>query len=263
MTEASALYVSDGDHRFAPTALTQGPWDPRAQHGGPPAALCVRAVEACDSAAPMQLARITIELFRPVPIAPLDVETRIVRDGKRLQIIDVALRADGVEVTVARALRVRADASIGIGPLATNDLFDPPPPGPEEGWRFGDRGEKVSGFYHAVEHRRFEKQPGERRHAWMRLLVPVVAGEEPSPAQRLAAVADAGSGISVPADFREVLQINAELTVHLLRPPAGEWIGLSARTILGGNGIGQSDTVLFDRDGRVGSSLQALVVERR
>jgi Thioesterase-like superfamily len=257
-----ALYLPDGP-RFVPTPLTQGPWDPDAQHGGPPAALCVRAVERCPSAVPMQVARLTIDLFRAVPLTPLEVRTSIVRDGKRLQVVDVSLLSGDVEVSRARALRIRADESIGIGPLATNDAFDEGPPPPEAGWPFGSRGETIAGFYNAVEHRRFDKQPGRRRNAWIRLLVPVVAGEAPSPVQRLAAAADIGSGISVPADFRTVLQINAELTIHVLREPVDEWIGLSARTILGTNGVGQSDTVLFDRDGRVGSSLQSLLVERR
>jgi hypothetical protein len=257
-----ALYVPDAG-RFVPSPLTQGPWDPHAQHGGPPAALCARAVERCPSPVPMQLARLTIELFRPVPLRPIEVRTDVVREGKRLQVVDVSLVADGIEVTRARGLRIRTDDSLGIGPVATNDLFDDVPGRPEDGWVFGERGERVEGFYGAVEHRRFEKRPGHRREAWIRLKVPVVAGEAPSPVQRLAAAADIGSGISVPADFRHVLQINAELTVHVLREPVGEWIGLSARTILGDNGIGQSDTVLFDRDGRVGSSLQALVVDRR
>jgi hypothetical protein len=257
-----ALYTPDGE-RYVPTGLTRGPWDPQAQHGGPPAALCVREIERCPSVVPMQLARLTIELFRPVPLTPLTLRHEIVRDGKRLQVVDVSVEADGLEVARARGLRIRATDTTTIGPVATNDVWDEPPPSPESGWVFGARGEKVDGFYRAIEHRRFDKRTGHRREAWMRLLVSVVAGEEPSPVQRLAAVADAGSGISVPLDFRAVLQINAELTLHVLREPEGPWIGLAARTILGTGGVGQSDTILFDQSGRVGSSLQSLLVEAR
>jgi hypothetical protein len=257
-----ALYTPE-DGRFLPSALTQGPWDPRAQHGGPPAALCARAVEHCPSLVPMQLARLTVELLRPVPLAPLSVHATVIREGKRLQLVDVSLTADDTEVVRARGLRIRRADTGAIGPVATNDLVDAPPGRPEDGWVFGTRGEKVDGFYRAIEHRRFAKRPGHRREAWIRLLVPIVAGEDPTPAQRLVALADVGSGISVPVDFRAVLQINAELTVHVLREPAGEWIGLAARTALGTTGSGQADTVLFDRAGRVGSSLQALIVEPR
>ena len=67
---ADALFIADGD-RFVPTVHTRGPWDPQAQHGGPPAALIARAVEAVPADAPMHVARLTVELLRPVPLTPL------------------------------------------------------------------------------------------------------------------------------------------------------------------------------------------------
>ena len=95
----------------------------------------------------------------------------------------------------------------------------------------------------------------------MRLRVPLVLGETPSPAQRVLAVADSGSGIGAafdPALF--VPFINADLTVALHRFPDGEWIGLDAATALEPHGIGLTRTGLYDVRGPIGEGLQGLVI---
>src|SRR5947199_377466 len=63
---SEALFVPEGE-RFLPTELCRGPWSPDAQHGGPPAALLARAVERLGGGDGMQVARLTVELLRPVP----------------------------------------------------------------------------------------------------------------------------------------------------------------------------------------------------
>ena len=62
-----ALFERDGT-RFVPTELCRGPWSPDAQHGGPPAALMARAAEGFEGGEEMQVARLTVELLRPVPL---------------------------------------------------------------------------------------------------------------------------------------------------------------------------------------------------
>src|SRR5687768_16626066 len=101
MTQASedpvALYVPDGD-RFVPTVATIGPWDRKAQHGGPAAALLARAVELVEAPVPQQVTRLTYDLWRPVPLAPLAIRTTVVRPGKRVSVVEAALVADDMEV---------------------------------------------------------------------------------------------------------------------------------------------------------------------
>ena len=98
---------------------------------------------------------------------------------------------------------------------------------------------------------------------WIRLCVPVVAGEEPSGLQRVMAAADFGNGVSRELSWEDFVFINPDLTVHLLRPAAGEWICLDARTILGAEGSGLAECALFDEHGRIGRSVQSLFVDRR
>jgi hypothetical protein len=96
---------------------------------------------------------------------------------------------------------------------------------------------------------------------WMRMRVPLVEGEEPTPLQRVLVAADSGNGVSAALDWRQYLFINTDLSVHLLRPPAGEWVCLDAVTHV--DGLGLSDTALWDEGGRIGRAAQTLLVRRR
>lgn len=260
---ADAIYLPEGHGRFAPTELARGPWDPGAQHGGAPAALLARAVEGTESAMPMHVARLTYELLRPVPLAPLEVRTRILRPGRRVQLVEAALHAEEQEVARVTALRIRS-AEVPAPPAA-----EPPP----------DGGPATSAPIHmpAFESgpRMFARDGMEVRFArgafadvgpsfaWFRLRVPLVAGEEPSPLQRLAAAGDFGNGIAAAVPWTTHVFINPDLTLYVERLPQGEWVGLDAITRTGGAGVGVSDSALFDEQGRVGRAQQALYVAER
>jgi hypothetical protein len=262
---ASALFVPDGE-RFVPTELCRGPWSPQAQHGGPPAALVVRAVERYEGGQAMAVARLTVELLRPVPLTPLTVTARFARPGRKVQLVQASLHAGDVEVVRALALRIRrADL-----PVPAEAAAGPPsPPGPDAGhsslppWGDGLR----TPAYHsdAVEHRfvagGFDR-PGPAMD-WIRLRVPVVAGEAPSPLARVAAAADFGNGVSWVLSRVDGWQfINPDLTIYLHRAAVGEWIGLEATTLAGPEGVGLAESRLWDARGAVGRSLQSLLLER-
>lgn len=259
---SDALFVSDGD-RFVPGLAARGPWSPEAQHGGAPAALLATCLERAGGG-DMHPARLTLELLRPVPIAPLTVETAITRPGKKVQIVEARLRAGDTEVARASLLRIRRAAL----PLPPMERAAPPPP-PREGidgvppwiestWRPA---------YHrdAVEHRfvagGFEV-PGPATD-WIRLRVPVVAGEPPTPLARLMAAADFGNGVSWVLHRADGWQfINPDLTVYLHRLPAGEWVCLDAVSYMEPHGVGLAESRLFDETGPLGRATQSLLLER-
>lgn len=257
-----AIYVPEGRDRFVPSELARGPWDPNAQHGGAPAALIARALEGVESAVPMNVVRITYEFLRPVPLTPLDLRTRVLRDGKRVQLVEAALTADEQEVARATALRIRSDAV--PAPVAT-----PEPPahgGPADGTLLEPPGERATSFAWSAMEIRFttgtfwDVGPA---FAWFRLRVPLVAGEQPSPLQRLAAAGDFGNGIATAVSWATHVFINPDLTLYVERLPAGEWVGLDAVTRVGNAGIGVSDSALYDEHGRVGRAQQGLYVAAR
>jgi hypothetical protein len=262
---AGSLFVPDGDH-WVPTDLARGPWDPGALHGGPVAALLTRALEAIEAPVPMRLARVTIELLRPVTIVPLALSTEVVRPGGKVGLLGATLRRvdDGQVVAVARGLRIRSgDVDFDDG---AHDVVPDLPAVPATTAEVSPVGNDYPAYHNtAVEHRFVRGAFGRPGPVfdWIRLVVPVVPDEVPTGWQRAAAIADFANGLSAVVPFDgTALFINPDLTVHLWREPEGEWIGMESETRTSGSGIGMSDTALWDRTGRVGRGVQSLLLDR-
>ncbi len=253
-----AVFHRDGD-LFVPTELARGPWDPNAQHGGPAAALLARTVERHDAGPPAHVARMTVELLRPVPMQPIEIRARTLRPGKKVQLVEASVLADETEVVRATALRIRnADVRFADPP---DDRLTPGPGARRE--RFEDLGPLNFGFAMEMSQARGEFGVPGPAAVWFRLAVPVVAGEETTPLMRVAAAADFGNGISGAVTWEEHIFINPDLTIYLHRLPEGEWVGLDARTWPTHKGVGIADAGLYDERGRIGRSVQALLLDRR
>lgn len=258
-----AFYERDGD-RYLATELTRGPWDPGAQHAGPPAALLGRELERLPEAAEFQVGRVTCEILRSVPIGPALVSARIVRPGRRVQLLEAELRDEAGEPLMrANAWRIRtAPVEMPAGASAPVE----PPPGPERGSEveFFPTGQELG--YHSAMEVRFVKggwlEPGPAL-VWLRMRQPLVADEEPSPLQRVLVAADVGNGVSASLDYHRYLFINVDLTVHLERLPRGEWVCVDAQTLPQSSGNGTAESVLRDERGRIGRALQTLLIAQR
>jgi len=270
----NSLFHPDGD-RWVPTDFARGPWSPDALHGGPVAALIGRAVDTCPSDVPMHVARLTVELLRPVPVVPLTVTATVSRPGRRVQLVDVRVSSADHDLAWGRALRIRrladgsdaADALAEVTPVGPVPGRSPDaPPGPDDGHSSPEPVQGYTAFHSAGAELRFVVGEFGRRGpatVWVRLAVPTVPGEEPSSLERVAAAADFGNGVSSLFDFQTHLFINPDLSVHLQRPAVGEWICLDARTTLGVAGVGLAQCALWDVHGPLGRSMQNLLVEKR
>jgi len=257
----SSLY-EDRDGTLFATEYCRGPWSPDAQHGGAPAALLMRAFENCEPDPALATARVTYELLKPVPLGPLSVSVSVVRPGKRVQLLEGSIYTpDGTEVVRARALRV-ARAGVESGAVQV----------PPATWRsaepmeFGDFARGLTIFPGDGMEIRFVKggffELGAAT-AWFRLKLPVFGDETPSPLQRLAAASDFPNGIATELPWTEYLFINPDLTIYVEREPIGEWVCLDANMRVEPSGVGLSQAVLYDEQGRVGRSLQSLYVAPR
>ena len=248
------FFIRSGDH-FAATESTRGPWSEGHQHGGPPAGLAARAIEALLPA-PSRVARMIVELPRPVPIAPLTVAAKLDRAGRRAIQASAEITAGGVVVLRATALAVR-EIAVELPPPPD----EPPPPRPDDGWRMPFfRWER--GYHEAMELRIATGRFGEGKMAcWMRMRVPLVDGEEPSPLVRAMVAADSGNGVALLLDIRRHTFLNADVTVHLHRLPVGEWVCLDARTRVAPGGVGLAETRLLDDQGPFGRGAQTLIID--
>lgn len=262
-----ALFVRDGEG-FVATDLSLGPWFADALHGGPPAALLAQrlseAVADGVTGRPsdgLRLARITLELVRPVPRGPLAVGVEVVRPGRRVTLLDGTLRdGAGVEVLRGRALFLAPSALVA-------DTADAPPPfpGPEAGAVNDWRSEAVMFATHGMEIRFVQ---GSFREvgpsiAWFRLRTPLVAGEPTAPIARVVAAGDFGNGIAPALSWEEHTFVNPDLTVFVEREPVDEWVALDAHTRVLQGSVALAESELWDRRGRIGRAVQTLLVARR
>lgn len=256
-----AVFERDGE-RFVPTKRAGSPWADELQHGGPPAGLLARAIENLAATDEMRVVRLTVDLFRPVPMQPITVFARSVREGKRIHIVDAVISTDGVEVSRASALLLRATEQSQHQSGGT--IHPPGEPGD------GDNGPLIrnedvprrQGFHTASEIRRLPRTETGPSTAWIR--VPeLVDGEVMSPLVRLASTCDfvnaVGSMGALPGGMGF---INTDSTIYVHRPPAGEWICLQVERGIEPDGIGVSSAVLFDRDGSIGRAAQAVLANQ-
>lgn len=255
----TVFFEAAGTGRYHATAATAGPWSPAAQHGGPPAALAAREMELHEPDGAMRLARVSVDVLRPVPAGPVTLRTRTVRPGRRVALLETVMESGGQEVLIARGWRIALSAG---SPVITSESA--PVPGiPEGSWEpsFAGSGH-LDGYLSAVEWKFVSggfDQMG-RCRAWGRSRIPLLAGEELTPMCRTLLLADSGSGLSMTLDPANYMFVNVDLTVVLQRDPVGEWVLLDSVTTMGGQGTGLSRTQLSDRDGVTGTGLQTLIV---
>lgn len=253
---ADALYVRDGD-AFIGTSRTRGPWHNNGQSGGALLSLLGHVLEDTPTLTPMSLARLTVDIVRPVPVdEPLHIAQEIIREGKKIQVVDLVVNAGGVVTTRARALRMR-DRDVGslpglpVSTSAVNPSASLPPPAAFEG--VDDLPGVAEFLLHGAEMRR-TLQPIDGVHAvWCRLRVPVVAGEPIRATSRAAMPLDLVNLLGVDLDPTRATSINPDVSAHLSRGPVGEWVSLSGNTYYSHDvAHGVSIAVLSDEAGVFG-----------
>ncbi len=241
------------------SAFAGGPWSPKLQHGAAPSSLICWAVERLPSPVPMRIARLTVDLMRPVPVAPLAIETEIVREGRKIQLVSVRLLADGEEVVRASALRIRIDPkempaiaggrpwncrcrSIAARPISSR------PRRPSERHRdaHGQGGFRIPG----------------PAAVWYRATRPIVEGAAISPLMRAVIAADFCNGTSSVFDMKDWTFINADLSVSL--GASRSVSGSSRRRDLGGTRLGgHRRRATGRRHGYFGRAVQSVIFEKR
>ncbi|WP_299563232.1 thioesterase family protein [uncultured Mycolicibacterium sp.] len=268
MTESYYELVDPDDpvgERLRCTDLVRSTWTADIQHGAPPSALLVRALERCEPRADARLSRVLVDLLGPVPVAePLWLRARRERAGRRIELVSAELLApgpDGAPRPVARASGWRLQT---LDTAALVHAPDPPLRPPAEGCDLDLGKHWDRNYLHSVEWRWLTRPLNDGAgESWLRPFVDVVKGEPLTPLQRLFAVADCANGIGTRLDTRDWTFLNTDLVVHLHRVPAGEWIGVRAETAYGPDGIGATLGTLYDETGPCAAIQQSVLVRPR
>jgi hypothetical protein len=278
----SAFYEPAGTGTYLSTPATIGPWSRDAQHGGPPSALAVRALERHEPDERQRLGRVAVDILRPVPIGKLSVRARTVRPGRRVALLEAIIEADGQEVLHARGWRIErpsrpvpqiVDGAPGpprpaTGAGALPEIFKREPDGylASIEWRFlpSDLDEYVAAGPAGLPDGPAQSARAARtRAAWARPVIPLLPEEEASPMARTLLVADSGSGVGAALPATQYIFINVDVTVALPRDPVGDWLLLEAETVIGADGPGLAMTRLSAQTGPCGRAWQTLLVAPR
>jgi hypothetical protein len=254
------IFRVDGN-RAVTSPDAAGPWDARMQHGSAPASLVVWAAEAIATPVPMQIARVTVDLMRPVPVAPLTIETEVLREGRKIQLCAIKLLADDVVVVGATVLKIKSQALALPSEVADLpvELAGPDQSIVEPANFAGSPFVKCISM-RAARGRFGAPGPGA---IWFRVDQPLVEGSPVSQAMRAVVAADFSNGTAAALDFQQWTFINADLTVNLARQPVGEWILVDAESWIGPDGAGLAMARLADARGYFGRAIQSLVIEKR
>jgi len=257
-----AVFASDLFGRMLPSKLAAGPWDPSAQHGSCPSSLVTRAVERAVADPDFLICRLTVDLMRPVPIAPLEIVVDEVRRGRKIRVFNVRIVSLGHVCVQASALAIRKTED-KVPPVALPDPFPHPLPDSSGVKKAGPR--MTEGFATCLEMRHVAGTYGEAggQVFWVRFTEPMVAGEDWSPLMRAVATGDFSNGSASGLDFDTWTFINADLAVDLYRLPVGEWILMESSAWIDESGAGLAMSRLADVNGYIGIARQHLVIAKR
>lgn len=257
-----AYYLPGPDGTFTATIATESPWDTKAQHGGPPCALIGHVIRENHPEPGFRIARLTVEFLGTIPRGDVTVQTEVIRDGRRIRLIEATMTSGGRKVALARAWQIATgsdDLLAGAEFMGAKEIEIPALPAPQPQGGFGHPG---WGYGESVEARRIRGAYRGTGYAqvWMRPLIPLVAGQEMHPLDRILVLADSANGVSARLKIGEWLYIPPAVTITLNRYPAGEWVLISARSDLADDGVGSTTGTLSDASGVIGSVTQPLLI---
>jgi acyl-coenzyme A thioesterase PaaI-like protein len=256
----TSFFVSDGD-LHVPTPLARGPWGPSLA-GNYIGGLLGRAVEREIDDVDLQPARLTVDLLRPVALQPVRVHSSVVRDGRRLRLVDAIMTQNDVLVARASALFLRrsehTEHEVWTTPI-TMPAIPAEPDAVDDG---------LPMLLHSFGRDTVAGTPGVgigewchdgQKFAWVRETHLLVDDEPLSPFIRAVTAGDITSSLTN-WGTAGLQFINADYTVTLSRLPEGVYIGLASVTHYDHAGVATGVATLFDKTGPIGSGVALAVV---
>lgn len=251
----TSYYLPAGPDRYRSTHHAEGAWAPDQQHMGPVSGLLVRAIEACRPRPDLLVSRVAFDILGVIPAGEVEVSARVIRPGRTIELVEAELTAAGRVVVRATAWRLAISDTSAV---AGADI--PEMPGPDTAAPWVGSELWAGGFIRSLQFRVLPGwQPG-RGRVWLRTDVDLVSGEPSSPLARFFSLIDTANGIAVRADPATLLFPNTDLTVHLVREPVGQWLGLDTTVSFGPDGVGLTASALYDEVGPLGRAAQTLTL---
>jgi hypothetical protein len=244
-----------GAHTFVPTEHVGGAWDADQQHVGPSLGLLTHAVE--ELRGDKQVTRLGFDILGVLPMAEVEVATRVLRPGRTVELVEAVLSHGGRPAVSLRAWRMDVRDASEVAGTGEDRL-----PGPDQVEPWDPTTVWGGGYIASAQVRRVQQAPG-RAQYWVRTDVPLLDDVPVSRLSEAAALFDIANGMTVREPPNQVHFPNVDLTAHLGRSPAAGWLGFDTTVTFGPGGHGLTRSVLHDEDGPLGSLAQTLTVRPR
>lgn len=252
----ASFYTVDRD-RFIPGPACRSPWNRQHQNGAAIAGIVAHVLDRTEAPRPMLAARLTIDILRPTPFAPFHVETQVVRQGHKMQVIEASIVSDGQVTVRACMLRLRK---------AESPTFEEPLPYPPvescSPRRLLHKEAVIEPMVETLAVHGDFVTPGPAA-IWARFNADIAPGAPAAGLVQTAMLSDFGNGLSAPLVRAEWSYANVDISLHQVREPEGSWVLLASETSLQGEGVAQVNTTLGDERGIFGRAHQTLFIERR
>lgn len=249
------FFTRDAAGRYQPMPSGRGPWNPNSLHGRVVIGLLGHVIEERHGAEGFLPARLTVDMYRLPDFSPVEVATRVVRDGARIKVIDAEFLSNGVSMARATCQLLK------ITEAPEGEVWSPPTwtvPAPHE----IEGQPALGGMWSMKAITSGFGLPGQRR-AWIREVRHMVEGVDLTPFARVAIMADIVSPFAHYSHDKGLGYINTDATVYLHRAPVGEWIGVEVASHGASDGIATGICYLYDEQGPIGSSSCAALAQRR
>lgn len=244
--------------RYRVNRAGAGPWDPNSVHGRIVIGLLAHEIETQFGSEDFLPARLTVDMYRLPGFDPVDVTTRIVRDGKRIKVIDAEFFSAGTSMARATSQLLRRTAN-PAGAVWSPPNWDVSPP--EKIELPADRRRALGGMWEMRPITGMMGTVGTRR-LWMREVRELVGGQALTPFVRAALASDFASPFANAGD-QGLGYINSDATLYLHRAMKGEWVGMEVTNHHATDGVAIGECFVYDVDGAVGTASVAALAQRR
>lgn len=251
-SESTTGYFCRRGDTFYPQSIARGGWG-KSVSGHVVGGLLGWAAERVVDDSAFLPARLTVDLPRPTAFEPIDLRARVLRNGRRLRLVEVVMLQGGEVVAQATGLFLRRGEQ-PAGTVWSPDIEMPPIPAhlqPSDNSLFV----RTYGWGMAIQNPEPNRSgEGGEKFTWLRLTQPLIQDEPLTPFTRAAMAADVtASLVNWSSDGLQF--INADYTVTLSRLPEGPMIGLAAQGHCSHDGIATGSATIFDQQGKIGNSV--------
>ena len=204
-----------------PRRSANGPWDPNSLHGRVVVGLLAHGIEQRHGSDDFVPARLTVDMFRlPNTTTPIEVTTKLVRDGMRIKVVEAEFISGGTSMARASCQLLRktenAPGNVWSPPNwdAPKPADIPKPTDPRLGMNGKWTTRPIVGHMGSLGPRRL----------WMSEVRELVEGVPMSPFVHVATGADFASPFANAGD-QGLGYINSDVTLYLHRLPVTPWVG--------------------------------------